>query len=312
MRRVVERLLPHGDRRVVHPFHISLEGLEKLVLCRDDEDYDAFVKFICICAWRKNVILIIYAVVSNHCHAAVLAACQQDADGYASELKKMCSMWFSRKYGRRGVLQKTDAKAIWIDSDWYLRNTLAYIPRNALDNGCDIRTYMWSGYSAMFSKTFLSHDIRAVAYLTKREKRLLMHTDDDLSQVLWMIDSSGYLIPSTICDSSYLEQAFENSQAFFLKTLGGLNSEEMNNKLIVSPRTMKPDSEFYREANDICHRWYNMGLDELPVQKKVRLVTYLFRTNKTTVNQLARVLSLDRMIVGRAIHPGSASAGSGF
>ena len=305
MKRIVERLLPNGERKQVHPFHVSLEGLENLVLCRDDEDYDAFVKFICLSARRKNVILIIYAVVSNHCHAAILAACQQDADNFASELKKMCSMWFSRKYGKKGVLQKTDVKAIWIDSDWYLRNALAYIPRNALDNGCEIKTYQWSGYSAMFCKSVFPFGTRSVAHLKKREKKLLMHTDDNLSGVSWMIDASGYLIPSSICDYEYLEQAFENDEAFFLKTLGGLNAEEMKYRLVDSPRIMRPDSEFFKEVNDISIRWYKMNVDDLPLQKKLRLIPYLFRTNKTSVNQLARILSIERSTVEHCIHPKS-------
>lgn len=87
MRRVVSRVLPDGTIGNVQPFHICLEGLEKAVLCRDEKDYDAFVKIICLAAWRKNVIVVIYTVVSNHSHATVLARCQEDADGYGEEGK---------------------------------------------------------------------------------------------------------------------------------------------------------------------------------------------------------------------------------
>ena len=64
----------------------------------------------------------------------------------------MYSMWFSRKYGEKGVLRRIQTSAIWLDSDWYVRNALAYVPRNALDNGCNVDEYRWSGYSAMFRK----------------------------------------------------------------------------------------------------------------------------------------------------------------
>ena len=59
-----------------------MEGMKTAVLCRDDDDYDALVKIICVCARRKNVIIVVYAVVSNHCHAAVLAASQEAADSF--------------------------------------------------------------------------------------------------------------------------------------------------------------------------------------------------------------------------------------
>ena len=59
------RELPDGAIAKVYPFHFSLEGLETRILCREGTDYDAFVKIICICARRTNVILVIYAVVST-------------------------------------------------------------------------------------------------------------------------------------------------------------------------------------------------------------------------------------------------------
>ena len=85
MKRIVGRLLPSGEFRNVQPFHVSMEGLEDAIICRDDEDYDVLVKYIAICSRRKNVIIIIYAVVSNHCHVAVLAMSQADADSYGLE-----------------------------------------------------------------------------------------------------------------------------------------------------------------------------------------------------------------------------------
>ena len=53
------------------------------------------------------------------------------------------------------------------------------------------------------------------------------------------VDTKERLIPSTICDSAYLEQAFENDQAFFLKIIGAQNPAEMKTKLVDNPRMMK-------------------------------------------------------------------------
>ena len=54
MKRIVPRVLPDGSIRYVQPYHVCLEGLECAVLCRDDDDYDAFVKIIAV-ASRRNV-----------------------------------------------------------------------------------------------------------------------------------------------------------------------------------------------------------------------------------------------------------------
>ena len=294
MRRIVNHELPDGSIRMVMPFHISLEGLETVVLCRDDRDYDAMVKILCVAARRKNVIVIIYAVVSNHCHAAVLAACQEDALAYGQEIKRLYSMWFSRRYGENAVLHRADVKAILLDNDWYVRNALAYIPRNALDNGCNVNEYRWTGYRGMFRKGLSPEPGRKVSSLTKRERERILHTGDDLRGVHWLIDSREELIPESFCEHRYLEQAFEGDPAFFLKTIGGQNTAEMRNKLVEGPRKMLTDGEFFKLASETCHLWFQTELSAISLERKLRLIVYLFRTRRTTVPQISRVFGLPR------------------
>ena len=168
MRRIVSRVLPDGTIRNVQPFHVCLEGLEKAVLCRDDKDYDAFVKIICVAARRKNVIIVIYTVVSNHSHATILARSQEEADAFGEEIKKMASMWVSGRYGERKLLRRTDVKAPCLDTDWYVRNTLAYVPRNALDNGCNVNEYRW--FKTELSSLSLLQKTRLIPYFSRTRK----------------------------------------------------------------------------------------------------------------------------------------------
>ena len=308
MERIARRCLPDGSIRYVHPFHVSMEGKKDAILFRDDKDYDAIVKIICVCAKRKNVIVVVYAVVSNHCHVAVLAASQAVADSYGEEIKRMASMWLNQRYGTTGIMRRVDVKALYLYNDWYARNALAYIPRNALDNGYNVVDYPWSGFRAMFSgrNTTVEGMNRPVSELTKNEKRRLMHTADKLDDVHWLLDGNGCLIPETVCDTEYLEQAFEHDQAYFLKTIGGQNSSEMKYKLIDSPRKMQPDGEFLKIAEESVNRWFGCGIDTLSLERKTRIIPYLNRTVKTSVPQLARVFGLDRAkvseILGRDCH----------
>lgn len=295
MERIVVRELPDGSVRYVQPFHVSLEGMETAVLCRDDKDYDAFVKIICVSARRKNVLVIIYAVVSNHSHVAVLALCQDDADAYGEEIKRVSSMWLSHRYGERGLLQGMDVKALPLDSEWYLRNALAYVPRNALDNGCNVNDYKWSGYRAMFRKTsLLPGPLRKVSEMTQRERRAVMHTGDSLAGVPWLVDASGMLLPESFCDAAYLEQVFNHDQVYFIRTIGNQNSAEMKQKLVDDSRTMMKDTDFYAEVDATALRWFKVGLSSLTLEQKIRLIPYLKRTRKTTIPQLARVFGLER------------------
>jgi len=303
MKRIVHRKLPDGSFRNVQPFHVSMEGLEKVVLCRDDQDYDALVKILCVCARRKNVLIVVYVVVSNHCHTAVLAVSQKEADAFGQEAKRMYSMWFSRRYNERQTLQKMDVKALCLDTDWYVRNALAYILRNALDNGCNVNEYRWSGYRAMFLQNKSEKNAyRQVSTLTKSERRRIMHTGDRLDDVNWQIDGNSFLIPSSICDHDYLEQAFENDQAFFLKTIGGQNSSEIKNRLVDNPRSLLIDSEFYKMVNETSERWFQTGLSQLSLNQKTRLIPYIRRTMRTTIPQLARTFGLNRDYVSAILN----------
>lgn len=304
MNRTVLRQMPDGSVRYAQPYHVSMEGQKTVVLCRDDEDYDAMVKIICVCARRENVIVIIYAVVSNHSHVAILAICQEDADAFSEEIKKMYSMWFSRKYGRTGIMRTVDVKALLLDNDWYTRNALAYVPRNALDNGCNVYEYPWSGYKAMFSTApYASPSARKIADMTKIERRDVMHTGDKLADVRWLVDDNGRLIPKSFCDFEYLEQAFEHDQAYFLKTIGGQNSAEMRHKLVEAPRHMLTDNEFLKIAEETSQRWFSSPIDQISIDRKIRLIPYMFRTVKTTVPQLSRSFGLPREEVSHILAP---------
>ncbi len=310
MRRIVPRVLPDGSIRNVQPYHVCLEGLEKAVLCRDDDDYDAFVKIIAVASRRKNVIVVIYTVVSNHSHVTVLAACQKDADNYGEEIKRMASMWVSRRYGQRKILRHTAVKAFLLDNEWYIRNTLAYVPRNALDNGHNVNDYPWSGYQAMFRKGNPGGPAAGkgppwrVREMTRREQRAYFHTGDDLSGVPWLMDAEGHLVPDSFCDAEYLEQTFNHDQAYFIRTIGTLNAAEMQEKLVDSPRTFRPDSDVVQDASEVVRRWFDQELASLSRLQKMRVIPYFHRTRKTSVSQLARVFGMTREEVRDILRPG--------
>ncbi len=292
--------LPDGTVSRTYPFHVSLEGLEKRILCRDESDYDAFVKIIHVCARRKNVRVVIYAVVSNHAHAVILAVDKRAADDYGEDIKKMYAMYYARKHADKSVMAGIDAKPIWIDSDWYLRNAIAYDVRNAMDNGAtSVQTYKWTGYRGMFcnGRPMSGGTFRKVSELTKREKRIIMHTDDNLSNVPWLLDKDGHLEPASTCEWRYLEAAFGHDQAFFLKAIGSVNTTELGQKLVMGPRRLQPDSDFLLAVNDICKRWFNKEVHSLSIEKKARVMNYVIHSMKTNIAQLARAFELEREVV---------------
>lgn len=291
--RITTRQLPDGFVSKVYPFHISLEGMESVVLCRTPDDYDTMIKYFHVCTWVNNVLVIIDVAMSNHGHLAVLAMDLDSARRAGESIKKNYSQYFTWKYGERRTLLRADVNVQYLDSDWYLRNTLAYIPRNALDAGSSVEEYPWSSYRAMFQKNGKFREGRKVALLSRRDKESLFHTHADLKDVPWRVDRSGRLDPASACDIAYLEDAFNHDQAFFLKTIGTVNCAEMHQKLVSGPRQRQKDDEFYLTVMEIADRWFHKSPAELSLEMKTRLLPYLWRCYRTSPHQLARCLRLD-------------------
>lgn len=288
--RIVSRELPDGTTEKVYPFHISLEGLEKNLLCREEEDYGIVEKLIFVSAWENNCLIIIHIVMSNHGHIGVLAPSLDHAYKLAETLKKRCSMFIARKYNEHHVLAKTSTCIQLLDSEWYVRNTLAYIPRNAKDTGMRIEDYPWSGYRGMFVGGKSIDSVRMVSSLTRREKEAIFHTHANLDRVPWLLDRNDNLIPATCCDYEYLESAFNQDETFFLKMIGSVNAAEMEQKLILNLKNRQPDSAFFLTVSEIADRWFNKKPAELTLEQKTRLIPYIYRCYRTTVPQLARCL----------------------
>lgn len=286
------RTLQDGRTVAMYPFHISMEGLESQILCRDDSDYDYYVKNIFVCSLRCNIIVIMYAVVSNHAHIAVLAMCHEDARKYGEEVKRIYGMYLSKKYGIH-ALESTDVDVQSLYSDQYVRNTLAYIVRNALDNSDSIRNYKWTGFRGTFRKE-PPPGCRPVNSLRVREVRNIFHSHQNLKSVSWLINENNELEPWGACDRWYLEDAFFNDEAYFMKLIGSVNMAEMEEKLVIAPRNMVKDNELLIIANETAEKWFSKPVSSLSVERKISLVTFLSHTQHTTIPQLARVIGLPK------------------
>ena len=299
--RIVSRALPDGSTVKVYPFHLSLEGLESNLLCRDEEDYDVVEKFMYISAWECNVLVISHVVMSNHGHMGVLAPSLEHVLRLADNLKQRSSMHIAKKYGEHNVLRGTSADVQLLDTDWYVRNALAYIPRNVMELDIRPEDYSWCSFRAYFVKGAGADGLRRVSALSRREKETLMYTHANLSRVPWLLDRDDHLVPVTCCDWQYLEAAFGNDQAFFLKTVGTLNPAEMEQKLVHNHRRRSRDSAFLLTVDDWAGRWFQKKAFELSLEQKTRLLPYLYHCYRTTVPQLARCLRREKEEVERII-----------
>ena len=297
-RRILSAILPDGQSVLLLPFHISLEGMERAILCRDNQDYDAMVKYFALAGAKHNVLIVTYAVVSNHAHCVVLAENEALARAFGYDLKKRYSQWLRKQYGENKVLHHTAVDVQLLDTDWYVRNAIAYDIRNALDNGAtSVSSYKWTSFRSMFCSGAIPSGCRKVSSLTCREKDSVMHTRDACKGLPWQVNSENELEPASFCYWRYAEAAFLGDQAFFLKSIGCVNSSEMKEKLILSHREMQTDTTFYKNVNEISQRWFSLPPSELSTNQKARLIPYVFHSIRTSIPQLARCFGLPRKTV---------------
>lgn len=295
--RIVTRTLPDNSTRRVFPFHLSLEGMESILLCRDDEDYDHLEKSIYLAAYKCNILVVIGIVMSNHGHSVVLATDYSAVLDMGELIKKRQSQYISWKYGERNLLRLSSPDLRYLDSDGYVRNALAYVPRNALDAGSRVEDYRWSGYRGMFVEGRCPPGGRPVASMSRREREALFRSHQDLSAVPWIVNADGGVEPASACDYQYLESAFAHDQAFFLKTIGMVNTAEMRQKLFLNKRVRQTDSQMQAVVRDLAGRWFQKEVSALTPEQKARLLPYVFHSYRSSIPQLARCLQLPRDVV---------------
>ncbi len=256
--------------------------METALLCKDDEDYDHLEKCFYVSAHMANCIVIIAIAMSNHGHCSLLAESIESAFNTASLITKRHSQYLSWKYKEKAVLARSDISVKYLDSDWYVRNALAYIPRNAIDAGSRVEDYRWSGYRGMFADGRCPEAVRRVADMSRREREAVFHTHEDLSGVPWLVNADGGVEPASACDYAYLESAFSNDQAFFLKTIGSVNVPEMQQMLVSSGRHSQTDTEMLAVIKQLADKWYHKTIPEMTPEVKARLLPYLYRSYRTT------------------------------
>lgn len=139
--------------------------------------------------------------------------------------------------------------------------------------------------------------LRRVADLSQRERSSLFHTHEDLGNVPWLLNADGGIEPASACDWQYLESAFNNDQAFFLKTIGTVNQAQMRQMLVISGRKRQTDTEMLAIVKNLADKWYGKTLMELTPEMKARILPYLYRSYHTTIPQLARCLGMPRDVV---------------
>lgn len=291
--RICKRVLPDGSEANVFPFHTCTKGLEDRVIFRDEEDLRTGYNLIPICARRVNVIVVSECVLSTHLHAMILARSYSDAERFIESVKRSASKILAGKYGPGPLyFNGIEARPIYLEDNAHVRNTLCYIPRNALDMGMKVDQYKWSSYDAMFSRKGPHHSARKIFELTTREARDLFKVGDKLKDVEWTISEDGRIEAESFCDIKYAEEAFGNDLSYFTRILGLTDDDEMEEILVNKPTRLISTEELMKEIEVDGIRRYGVGASLLTRSQKIPLIKRIYHSSKVTTSQLARCFGL--------------------
>lgn len=299
--RIIEIRDNNGKWIKMYPFHISSPGLDKLIF-KSEEDLTVASNFIIIQALRFGVQVIAFVVMNNHLHVLILAPDYDSAQKYSDGLKQVLSHSLSyRNKEHEHTFLNIDFKPLLIQDDHHLRNTICYIPRNSLDTGIPVEEYSWSSYRAYFRGGKIPESAIRVSDLPKRQVRRILRTDIDLSHTGWYMNRQGMLEPVTTCNWRYAESAFYNDLSFFVRVMGGVRDEEMEQINVTNRYKKLNDRDFFKVASKRSQELFNSSISDLVMEQRIRLLKILYYSYCTTVPQLARCMSLPKEQIAKIL-----------
>lgn len=295
--RVTAKTLPDGSFATVYPFHVTTEGLEDRVICRTELDLRTAFNLIPICAHRANVIVVVAIVLNTHMHAVVLARSREDANKFLTELKMSLSKCITNNYGsgrHLNIYKDVESKPLYLHDNFYLRNTICYIFKNALDVGATVDGYKWSTYKSMFCGGTVPPHTHSVNIIKYREVRDLFRTDSIPKGVPWKVHEDGMLDPVSFCDWKYAEDAFDKDIKFFMRTLGLVDCDQMKQQMVVNPQKRMSLEELMKFIDEKSRQRFKIDAGRLTYDQKIPVVKSVFYSTKSSAAQLARCFGLKK------------------
>ncbi len=142
--------------RIEYPgalYHVTSRGNARQTICLDDEDNKTFLKLLCQCVKRRNLLLHGYCLMGNHYHL-ILETPEGNLSQGMRQLNGTYTQAFNRRHGRSGHLLQGRYKAILVDKDNYLLELCRYVVLNpvraAMVKGPS--QWKWSSYRALSGK----------------------------------------------------------------------------------------------------------------------------------------------------------------
>ncbi len=199
---------------------VTTGKIENAVMFRNDEDFTAGMNYVAIVASRHSRVKVVaFILMSNHVHF-VLIGTREDVDAFTLDFKVRYSLYFSRKYGVKGLLKRNEIDVREIETTPEAKEqTIAYVLMNCVAaNICfQANQYPWGTGNIYFNP---SRPVgRVLGSMSGREKERLFHTNDNNLPSNWIVSDEGVILPQNYVDVEIVESCFRTPKrmGFFLQ-----------------------------------------------------------------------------------------------
>lgn len=131
-----------------HLHHVLQRGAHGQAVCRDTEDFDAFLNALYSAAEANHAAVHGYVVLADHFHLLLTPTSAEGLPGLMQALGRSYVRYFNGKYERRGTLWEGRFKSAVLQP-CYLLPVLTYFDTHALRNGegAAPADYAWSTHA---------------------------------------------------------------------------------------------------------------------------------------------------------------------
>lgn len=275
------------------PFwHLCTNGQNTHIIFAEEDDYDVGLTILAICTCLfPDVKIITFELMSNHIHILLQGPeeqCRLFFEEYKRRLKR-----FWKKSGKIVNWDNFDATLYPISNLKYLRNTIAYINRNAFLKNPRYTpfTYPWGGGHEFFR--IREKEVKSIPFseLTIREKRRLLHTRVcDSTYDKLSLKGSDINIGS-FCDIELAESLFTSAQSYMYHLSKHV---EQNAEIaeLLGDAIFLTDDEIFRCACEYVNKQFNTNINSLSPQQKSDTAIVLKNNYKANDSQIRRILRI--------------------
>lgn len=284
-------------------YHVCTNGMEMMVLLKDEEDYKTAWNYIALSAWKTETEIIAFTIMSNHVHEILACRSAFHADKTIKLYKKMLSLYLRKKYGLTKTLHRTADCISLIDTVKYLKNCIAYILRNAVCSRVCAKPedYKWASHACYFSGNGYKESI-SVSSMSFSQKRKLLKTGMDLRYCPLRIDENGLITLDSFVRNDIAERAYRNSGKSFLYYLGCCNDAKMEYELTCQPLMNVSDQDMHETVTKyVADRFQGKSISDLTSAEKCSILKSLYFNNKTSIPQMSRILGMPRHLIQRIL-----------